>query len=542
MTDAASKALSHSQPVDAPLSDVALAPDLRELSGPGGKASVKVAALVLNSVSHDARVIKEAESLASDGFRVTIVGIQDNRQSKPDEVLPSGVRIRRVDWKGLRSRRTARLASWAIAGCFLGLLLLLPLYLLAREELIGLVAPLVATTGSVLRELLVLDREWHVIVANAIILCGFAGLLLLILKLLRYRSKHVVSRDGSGSSAPRRRSWRRWVELFRELARQYAHFGAIDEAMLAELEKLAPDIVHCHDLTSLPTGVRYKRRHRALVVYDSHEIFEEAAALTGVQRRFYRVQQHRFSPGVDRFITINESIGEFLTHRYPRLPKATIVMNATLSLSELPAYDGRLHAAAGLDRSVRIVLYQGGYSPHRGLPQLVQSAAFLPEGWVLVLMGWGRLEPNLRTIAQSVDPEARRIRFVPGAPHAELVRWTQGAEIGVIPYENVCLNHWFCTPNKLWEYPNAGVPILASPFPELERIVRGEGIGWLLPEPISPQSLAASVARITPQDLADKRAACRRFIARDNWSVYEERLVELYREAAVEASAIRAGA
>jgi len=228
------------------------------------------------------------------------------------------------------------------------------------------------------------------------------------------------------------------------------------------------------------------------------------------------------------FVTINDSIAAYLTKKYPHLPPAVVVKNATRLGNEDVSYDGRLHDAAGLDRSTRILLYQGGFSRFRGLSILVKAGPLLPEGWVLVMMGWGTLEGELKALAGEVDPNSQRIRFVPGAPLAELAQWTAGGSLGVIPYENVCLNHWYCTPNKLWEYPIAGVPILASDFPELKGTIEPNGIGRMLPDPLDPKAIADAVAAISDQDLQQMRENCHRFIASDNWSVYGSRLVQAY--------------
>src|SRR5690606_40601034 len=56
--------------------------------------------------------------------------------------------------------------------------------------------------------------------------------------------------------------------------------------------------------------------------------------------------------------------------------------------------------------------------------------------------------------------------------------------------ENVGLNHLYCTPNKLWEYPAAGVPILCSPLVEMTKIVQQYDTGWLLPEPAQPNTIS----------------------------------------------------
>ncbi|MCP4833517.1 MAG: glycosyltransferase family 4 protein [Phycisphaera sp.] len=91
------------------------------------------------------------------------------------------------------------------------------------------------------------------------------------------------------------------------------------------------------------------------------------------------------------------------------------------------------------------------------------------------------------------------------------------------------MNHWFCSPNKLWEYPVAGVPILASPFPELRREIEGAGIGRLLPGVLDGPGLRRVVDSIDEEALLRMRSACRAHARRDHWGIYLERLLELYR-------------
>jgi len=247
-----------------------------------------------------------------------------------------------------------------------------------------------------------------------------------------------------------------------------------------------------------------------------------------VTKMFFSLMQKRYAKYVDKFITINESIANYLGTKYPALPDAVIVKNATKSLPDSVEYDGRLHKAAGISENMRVLLYQGGFGPRRGLEILVRSAPMLPSDWILVMMGWGSLERKLKTIAEKVDPTASKVRFIPGVPHADLPYWTAGGTVGIIPYENVNLNHWYCTPNKLWEYPNAGVPLLVSPFPEMKKIVETYEVGWLLDEVLSEVSIARIISNLGNRELSRAANACKEFSSRDNWSIYESRLLEMY--------------
>jgi glycosyltransferase involved in cell wall biosynthesis len=207
-----------------------------------------------------------------------------------------------------------------------------------------------------------------------------------------------------------------------------------------------------------------------------------------------------------------------------------VIRNAT-DQAVPAAYDGRLHRAAGLPLTEKILLYQGGYTKHRGLPALVRVGPFLPEGWSLVMMGWGPLLNELRAIARADAKGANRpkVHFVPAVPASELLSWTQGATAGIIPYEDRMLNHWIATPNKLWEYPGAGVPLIVQPFPEMRRVVETYRCGWVLPDPLTSAGIAGLVASLTDEMIAGARHGCRRFVEEDSWpAIYNRRLLDLY--------------
>ncbi len=144
---------------------------------------------------------------------------------------------------------------------------------------------------------------------------------------------------------------------------------------------------------------------------------------------YIRIHQ-RFLREADHFITINRCAAAFYRDAYPFLPLAVILRNAALR-EEPFDYDGRLHEAASLPRTEKILLYQGSYTEDRGLQTLVRAGDLLPDGWTLVMMGWGPIEHELRAIAGT----SPKVRFVPAAPRLELAHWTAGASAGIIPYE-----------------------------------------------------------------------------------------------------------
>lgn len=493
----------------------------------------KVAALVLNSVDHDARVLKEADSLAGMGLDVTIVGVQDARCGDRQGMRPSGVRIRRADYQAfLRfARELRRYRFWSA--------ILAVSVLIAIGSLAGLFRPMLQPMIALV--------EWMGGLVPFVVLLGASMILALAARRVRTHGRVleklavVVTIPGRGPSG----TWwtRTWRKTVRPLGRVREVLGgrlrvalhrsrqrSIESMYLSELARLEPDVVHCHDLTTLSSGVEWCRRSPATrLVLDSHELYEEVARMPPPLRAFWQGKLRDAASSVDGFITVNDGIAAEYRRRYPELPEAVVIRNAVRRPDGPPKRDGRLREAAGLGPDRLILLYQGGFAAERGLESLVTAAGDLPNPWVLVMMGWGSIEPELRRLASEVDPGGDRIRFVPGAPQDELGVWTSDADLGVIPYENTCMNHWLCSPNKLWEYPVAGVPMLVSDFPILREVAVGEGVGLVLPDRLDGPSLAGLLRSITSDDLARMRHACEAFIARDNWSMYECRLRSLYR-------------
>lgn len=449
--------------------------------------------LVHNGVFRDARVVKEAMSLRAAGYLVEIHGIAE-RAASASGVLPQ------TDIEVFLSRPAPQ-------GTSLYLPVLAGLLGLGAVVAIALVDALFAGVGG----------DGRLAIAGALWLAG-AGVL------YRYRA------------LPRRLS--AWLENksatagFRSRAgrpghRVYAHLA---QPLLASvLSRPRPEVIHLHDHVALTLATALKQIWQVPLIWDAHEIYQEMAGANLTRSRLNAeiiATQHR---QVEAFITINDSIAAFYRQHYPALPGAAVVMNATVA-ETLPDYDGRLHRAAGLPAHQKILLFQGGFARHRGIEALVDAARRFPPEWTLVLMGWGNLEPELRAAvaAQPARAAPPAVVFLPGVPHAELPLWSAGASLGAIPYENTSLNHLYCTPNKLWEYPNAGVPVLASDLEEMGRFIREYRFGFLLPREFAASDIERLVRSVTAEQLAEARQGCARFMAANNWSHASQRLLEVY--------------
>src|SRR4029079_49210 len=110
----------------------------------------------------------------------------------------------------------------------------------------------------------------------------------------------------------------------------------------------------------------------------------------------------------------------------------------------------------------------------------------------------------------------------------ELLRYTAGADIGVIPYQPVGLNNLYTTPNQLFEYIAATVPIAGSAVPEIKRFLSEYGLGVTF-DPYDPRDMAATINGLLadPDRLREFRANARAAAEVLNWEREQEKLLRI---------------
>jgi len=295
------------------------------------------------------------------------------------------------------------------------------------------------------------------------------------------------------------------------------------------------DIIHAHDVIALMAAVRLKKRRKQLkIVWDAHELYPELNYKTENGRAFMRKVITAASGYVDFFITINESFVDYYRSEFPKLPAATVLMNAARSVSSSSIGKSPLREASGISDEQFVLLFQGGLSFDRGVEFLLDAAEDMPKHWSIIFMGNGPLVDQVREKMNELNSKRDKgheaIACIPPAPYHELARWTAGADLGVIPYRDVGSNHRYCTPNKLWEYPNAEIPILASGMVEMSRMIEKYGTGILLPREFTVADIVQELEHTDRARLDDLVENCRQFNKEEHWEKYEKRLVNLYQE------------
>jgi len=458
---------------------------------------MKVAMYVYNDVRTDARVLREASALAAAGHLVTVVARLDDPRTPSHErrdgfdivrvPVPAGFHLvwtfLRYPWRA-RQVALARLAAGRRRGAA------------GWPDLaVGIVIGLLTIAWSIVRA----PFFW----------AGGA--------ILRLRRQPPTP---GGDLLDWLVRWR-----WRTLGWARAAARVVPDA----------DVHHGHDLSGLPAALG-SRHGRSGVVYDSHEIFLESGSNATrppwVRRRFARLEQSwiRQTAAV---VTVNDALVAELERRYVT-PRVVAVHNCPPRWTPPAVPEERIRRATGIPPDAPIALYHGGFSPHRGLEQL--ALAVLEPGLEhvhAVYLGYGSERGRLECLA--AEPRfGGRIHVVGPVAPEEVVPWVAGADVDVMALQPSTLNHVLSTPNKLFEALAAGVPVVASDFPEMRRILTEDAAGPLgeLCDPTDPSSVATAIRRIIDLD-ADKAASLRaRCLSaahrRWNWETESRTLIGLY--------------
>ena len=300
---------------------------------------------------------------------------------------------------------------------------------------------------------LVTDNRVHK-VAMSLQKMGFEPVL--IGRLLR--QSHAVERDYQTH---------RMKLLFRKGSMFYFEYNL---RLFFYLLKSNIDVFVSNDLDTLPANYLASRIKQKPLIYDSHEYFTEVPELIGrpVVKSIWKWLEKRLVPKVDAAYTVCDSIAEVYSDLYQVDFK--VVRNLPVcSQLEKPEHQKKA------ENEPKIILYQGALNLGRGVGTAIRAMQYL-EGVELWLAGDGDLTSQLKELVVEMKLESK-VKFLGRLPLHQLHEVTRRADLGISLEEDLGLNYRFALPNKLFDYIQAGVPVLVSNLPEMRHIVERYQVG-----------------------------------------------------------------
>jgi len=246
------------------------------------------------------------------------------------------------------------------------------------------------------------------------------------------------------------------------------------------------DILVANDLdTLLPNFLISKVKNNKLV-YDSHEYFSEVPELHGrkFKQGLWRRLEHFILPKIKNSYTVNQSIADLYKENYG------IEMKVVRNFPNLITSHHERPLITPVASGGAVILYQGSLNIDRGLEEAIEAMQYINDA-TLAIIGSGDISEKLKILVNNLGLN-HRVIFYGRIPMEQLRQYTSKADIGISLEKDTNLNYRFSLPNKIFDYIHAGVPVLASPLPEIKNIFSKYDIGELI-ENHDPKHIAEKI-------------------------------------------------
>jgi len=279
------------------------------------------------------------------------------------------------------------------------------------------------------------------------------------------------------------------------------------------------DVIVANDLDTLLACFLAAKLKGAALVYDSHEYFTEVPELhqrPRVQRIWLAIEK-ALLPRLKNAYTVCPSIADIYREKY------NIEMQVVRNVPPLHREEHR----PGPLKDPKIIIYQGAINVGRGIEEAIRAMNYV-EGAQLWIYGSGDIEAEISDLIAQ-EGLSQKVVLKGRVPLEELHSETRKASLGLCieKGKEMGLSYYYALPNKLFDYIQAGVPVLLNDLPEKRRIQEAYGIGYIL-ESYEPELLGQQMMHIlqeaSPIIAQNLKVAARSLC----WEKEEETLLQIY--------------
>ena len=165
----------------------------------------------------------------------------------------------------------------------------------------------------------------------------------------------------------------------------------------------------------------------------------------------------------------------------------------------------------------------------RGIELLIEMMKHFSE-YKLYIAGMGYMDAELKKLTADLNL-SDRVVFTGNLRFDELHKLTSRAKIGFSVEQGNSLNYRYALPNKIFDYIQAGTPVVCSNLPEMRAVVDEYSVGEVFAEH-DAESLARLVSNMldNPEKMAEYHMNCVKAAKILNWENEQEILRGIYGE------------
>ncbi len=250
-------------------------------------------------------------------------------------------------------------------------------------------------------------------------------------------------------------------------------------------------------------ALRVARRLRAKFVLELRDLWPQALVDLGRFSELHpgiiamrRIEKHLYRHA-ERIVVLAKGSEEYL-NRQGILSSRVLYIPNGVHLSHFRPVLTREESRRRYGFRRFTAVYAGAHGPANSLETILDAAAQLHEEDVeFVLVGDGPSKPYLLRMAK--ERGLSNVRFMSPIPKDEVPSLLVGADAGILTLRNAQAFAYAVSPNKLFDYMAAGLPIVCAVPGEVASLVRRAEAG-LVCDPEDPGGLAEAVRQLLRMD------------------------------------------
>ena len=284
------------------------------------------------------------------------------------------------------------------------------------------------------------------------------------------------------------------------------------------------DLLYANDLDTLLPNYLVSKIKRVPLIYDSHELFTEVPELQNApfKKAVWTKIEKLIIPKLKYCITVNESIAKIFEETYQ------VKFNSIRNVPEqIPTNLSNTIKLENIPKDSFTVIIQGsGLNIDRGLEEAIEAMLLL-ENVHLLIVGNGDVIPKAKKMVEDLKLE-NRVHFYGKRPYHELMKFTAYANCGLAIDKATNKNHQFALPNKVFDYIQAGTPIICMDLIEIKSLVVKYDIGIVIKD-VLPSLIADAIRELQSNAplLQTYKNNCEKAAKIEHWGNEKSKLEEL---------------
>ncbi len=293
-------------------------------------------------------------------------------------------------------------------------------------------------------------------------------------------------------------------------------FSAFNKAVKLFKNGFHFDVVHCHDLDTLFSGVLLKKKFGCHLVYDAHEIFGYMVARN--LPKFFSTLTFIFEriliKNIDALITAEETYNDFFKKNGCRN------ISTILNCKELV-----INKYTKKKNDLFNILYIGVLNKSRFFPNNLQVIGNIDNVKFTIA---GKKE-NLYSEVEQLSKKFNNINFLGSIPFNEVLNYTLDCDVVLCMINPQDINNKIASANKQFEAMVCGKPIICTKNTRSGQITEDEKCGVVIEYSEKALREAIILLRDSPS-LCEKlgRNALNAATNKYNWETQKEKLLALY--------------